>query len=63
MNRKNKLFCTLIDFKQAFDTLWNKLTANGIKGKMFKGENIRNMYKGIKSMIKINDVSTNVFYL
>ena len=63
MNRKKELFCTFVDFKQAFDSvwrigLWNKLNANDIKGKCFTY--IRNMYKGIKSisMIKINDMST-----
>ena len=40
MNREKKMFCAFDDFKQTFDTvwrsgLWNKLTANGIKGKCF----------------------------
>lgn len=50
-----KLFCTFVDFKSAFDTvwragLWQKLQKSNIKGKIFTV--IHNMYKNIKTCIK-----------
>ena len=64
MQNKKKLFCAFVDFKQAFDTvwregLWTKMQVCGISGKCF--QYIQNMYKGIKSMIKMNGMSTNFF--
>lgn len=64
MKRKKKLFCAFIDFKQAFDTvwrtgLWRKLILNGINGKCFRY--IKNMYMGIKSLVKLNGISSNFF--
>ena len=64
LQSKKKLFCAFIDFKQAFDTvwrggLWEKLLSNGITGKCFNY--IRNMYKGIKSLVKLNNTSSDFF--
>ena len=64
LSRKKKLFCAFVDFKQAFDTvwrsgLWYKLLENGIKGKCYNF--IRNMYKGIKSKISMNGMSSDYF--
>ena len=64
MQRKKKLFCAFVDFKQAFDTvwrngLWTKMHLNGISGKCF--QYIQNMYKGIKSMLKMNGMTTDFF--
>ena len=49
-----KLFCTFIDFSQAFDSvwrtgLWQKLLKTGINGKFFSV--IYNMYQHIKSCV------------
>ena len=54
-SNKSKLFCTFIDFKQAFDTvwrngLWEKLLNTNINGKCYNF--ITNMYKNIKSRVK-----------
>ncbi len=50
-----RLFCTFVDFKKAFDTvwrpgLWSKLQRYEIKGKIFRV--IYNMYHGIKSCVQ-----------
>lgn len=50
-----KLFCTFIDFKSAFDTvwrsgLWQKMQKSNIKGKLFNV--IYNMYQNIKTCVK-----------
>lgn len=50
-----KLFCTFVDFKGAFDTVWRvglsqKLQKSNIKGKIFKV--VYNMYQNIKSCVK-----------
>ena len=56
-----KLFCTFIDFRKAFDTvwrlgLWQKLIKNNITGKILKV--IYSMYNSIKSCVKNgNDIS------
>ena len=64
LSNRKKLFCAFIDFKQAFDTvwrdgLWYKLIKSGINGKCFNY--IRNMYKGIKSLISMNSRTTEFF--
>ena len=53
-----KLYCTFIDFRKAFDTvwwigLWKKIKNYGIKGKCFRI--IYNMYDHIKSCIMYNN--------
>ena len=55
LNTGSKLFCTFIDFRKAFDTvwrigLWQKLLNTNIKGKIFKV--IYNMYADIKSCVR-----------
>jgi hypothetical protein len=52
-----KLFCVLVDFRKAFDTmwrigLWQKLTKNKIGGKMFSV--ILNFYTDIKLCVMFN---------
>ena len=68
LQRKKKLFSAFVDFKQAFtcNTVWRtglwsptKMQINGINGKCF--QYIQNMYEGIKSMLKINGMSSEFF--
>ena len=59
-----KLFCTFIDFKKAFDTvwrvgLWQKLISNNVNEKIFTS--IRNMYSDIKSCVRQNSCFSNFF--
>jgi hypothetical protein len=63
-NSKKKLFCAFVDLKQAFDTvwregLWEKLIQNNINGKCLNI--IMNMYKNIKSCVKLNATYSNFF--
>ena len=62
--RKKKLFCTFVDFSKAFDSvwrmgLWQKLLKNNIDGKFLRI--IYNMYKSIKSCIRLNGQETSFF--
>ena len=55
--KKQKLFCSFIDFSKAFDSvwrvgLWSKLLKKNINGKFFRI--VFNMYQGIKSCISFN---------
>lgn len=59
-----KLFCTFVDFKRAFDTvwragLWQKLQKSNIIGKIFNV--IYNMYKNIESCIKHEGEKSSFF--
>ena len=59
-----KLFCTFVDFKKAFDTiwrvgLWQKLIASNITGKIFIS--IFNMYSNIKSCVRQNSEQSDFF--
>ena len=59
-----KLYCTFVDFKKAFDTvwrtgLWKKLQNCEIKGKCFQV--IYNMYHGIKSCVKYSGEQSEFF--
>ena len=59
-----KLYCTFVDFRKAFDTvwregLWTKLLKSEIKGKIFKV--IYNMYDGIKSCVQCSGGQTEFF--
>ena len=59
-----KLYCTFVDFKKAFDTvwrtgLWRKLQNCEIKGKCFKI--IYNMYNDIKSCVQYNGSQSDFF--
>ena len=62
--QKKKLFCSFIDFSNAFDSvwrvgLWKKLLASNINGKCF--QIILNMYKGIKSCVSYNGEQSSFF--
>ena len=62
---KNKLYCTFIDFKQAFDTvwrdgLWTKLSNTNVNGKCFKF--IKNMYHNIKSRVTTAEGTSAFFH-
>ena len=59
-----KLYCTFIDFKSAFDTvwragLWQKLQKSGVKGKVFTV--ILNMYQNVKSYVKLGHDCSEYF--
>lgn len=59
-----KLFCTFIDFRKAFDTvwrigLWQKLAKSKIGGRMFKS--ILSLYTDIKSCVQHGDMRTDFF--
>lgn len=63
---KKKQFCSFVDFKGAFDTvwrvgLWKKLLMHRIDGKVFNI--IRNMYEGIKSCVVQNNEYSHFFQL
>lgn len=63
-SKHKKLYCLMIDYKQAFDTicraaLWQKLLKNGITGKCFTV--ITNMYENIKSYVLSNGCITRAF--
>ena len=52
--KNKKMFCSFIDFRKAFDSvwrigLWMKLLGNGIQGKIFRV--IYNLYRNIKSCV------------
>ena len=62
--RKTKLFCSFIDFRKAFDSvwrvgLWQKLLQCGINGKLMQV--IHNMYKNIKSCVKFANQTSDCF--
>ena len=66
MQRKKKKLCAFVDFKQAFDTVWRngpwtKMHLSGISGNCF--QYIQNIYKGIKSMLKFNGMTTDFLKL
>ena len=59
-----KLFCTFVDFRKAFDTvwrvgLWQKLLKSKISGKILKV--IYNMYENIKSCVRVDDEISGFF--
>ena len=59
-----KLFCTFVDFRKAFDTvwrmgLWKKLLSSEIKGNFFNV--IYNMYSDIKSCVQYNNNQSEFF--
>ena len=58
------MFCTFIDFKSAFDTvwrsgLWQKLLKANVKGKIFRV--IYNMYQNIKTCVKKGNEKSEFF--
>ena len=59
-----KLFCTFVDFRKAFDTIWRvgvwqKIIASNITGKIFI--TIFNLYTNIKSCVRQNSVHSEFF--
>jgi len=59
-----KLYCTFVDFRKAFDTVWRdglwlKLQNSEIKGKCFRV--IYNMYQGIKSCVQYGGNQSDFF--
>ena len=59
-----ELFCTFVDFRKAFDTiwrvgLWQKIIASNITGIIFI--TIFNLYSNIKSCIRQNSVHSEFF--
>ena len=61
---KRKLYCLMVDYRQAFDTicraaLWRKLIQSGITGKCFTV--IKNMYQNIRSQVLQNGNLSRVF--
>lgn len=57
LNKNNRLYCSFIDMKQCFDSiyrnaLWLKLYKLGLNGKILRI--IRAMYQSVKSCIKLN---------
>ncbi len=62
--QKKKMFCSFVDFSQAFDSvwrigLWRKLLSAGIQGAFFKV--IHNMYQGIKTCVSVNNDTSPYF--
>ena len=62
--RKKRLFCTFIDYSQAFDTvwrdaLWYKMSKAGFKGKFM--DVVRNMYENVKSCVFVNGMKSDFF--
>ena len=55
LNQNQRLYCSFIDFRKAFDCLWHKMILNGIRGKMFKI--IHSMYQNVKSQVRDNGSS------
>lgn len=61
---KGKIFGCFIDFKKAFDTVWQdglllKLIQNGIGGKLY--DIIKDMYNNNRCCVKINEQRTSYF--
>ena len=64
LSKKKKLFCTLIDFSRALDTiwrvgLWQKLIENNISGKCFNV--IKSFYQNVKSCVSKNGQKSDYF--
>ena len=64
LSKKKKLFCTLIDFSRAFDTiwrvgLWQKLIENNISGKCFNV--IKSLCQNVKSCVSKNGQKSYYF--
>ena len=62
--KNTKLYCTFIDFKTAFDSvwragLWSKIIKYNINGKILNI--IKNMYSHIKSCISLNGECSDYF--
>ncbi|MES9880125.1 MAG: reverse transcriptase family protein [Sedimenticola sp.] len=61
---KRSTYCAFVDFKKAFDSvdrdiLWQRLTHNGIGGKMFGA--IRSLYSSVSACVRVNSLHTDWF--
>ena len=61
---KKKLYCAFIDFKKAFDLvyrngIWYKLLLSGVSGKFICI--LQDLYKSVKTCIKVNGSLTEYF--
>lgn len=66
LNINKRLYCTFVDLKQCFDTiyrngLWFKLHKSGINGKLLRI--VRNMYQSVKSCVKLCNNHSDFFEL
>jgi hypothetical protein len=64
VGEKRKLYCAFVDFRKAFDSvyrngLWEKLYNLGLRGKVWSV--LRNMYKVVKSCVRVNNVYSKSF--
>ena len=62
--KRKKLFCSFIDLKRAFNTVWRdglfyEMNLFNINGKCYTL--IQNMYKNIKSYVTVNGESSSTF--
>jgi len=65
LNENKRLYCTFVDLKQCFDSiyingLWLKLYNMGLNGKLLRA--IRSMYQAVKSCVKLCDNYSDFFY-
>ena len=63
-NRWKKLFCTFIDLKRAFDTVWRdrlfyKMQLLDINGKYYNA--VKSMYRNVKSFVSVNGERSDFF--
>ena len=64
LSKKKKLFCTLIDFSRALDTIWRvgiwqKLIENNISGKSCNA--IKSLYQNVESCVSKNGQKSDYF--
>ena len=64
LNENKRLYCTFVDLKQCFDSiyingLWLKLYNMGLNGKLLRV--IRSMYQAVKSCVKLCDNYSDFF--
>ena len=64
LNQGKKLYCSFIDFSEAFDyvernSLWSKLIQLGIRGKIMTL--LKSMYSSVKSRVRFNNKLSHEF--
>ena len=65
LNQNKKLYCVFVDFTKAFDfvvrdILWYKLLKFGVRGRMLDIR--RSIYSIVKSQVKHNNITSDVFF-
>ena len=65
LNQNKQLYCVFVDFTKAFDfvvrdILWYKLLKFGVMGRML--DIIRSIYSIVKSQVKHNNITSDVFF-